>query len=472
MRSKILFGLGIAMFLLLIFGATLISQYAGEDDAATAPVTPTDGPVILGSPLLFSTTEATYKPDDESLNKRYFQAFHEVRNQDVRVPFWFKNPYPVPVLVTVRGRSCTSCTQAYLGTIPPQAMRQYLLMNALAGLPASPMFGFSPIGILQQAVLTSEAMERQLLDFDKPNDGILVPAATDENTPTYGVFEMVIKVSGVGPKSVSALMAMQVGSKAPVPQEFRVSLVGMPPFDIEPKKIDLGDMTEGSPPRLLDLYCFSSTRGLDEFPPPTLSVNLRDAFVVVGTPVPLTPAEQQRVVSERMAGNVIVRVVSGYRVPITVHRQNPNPSSPGEQSRPVIGLFERQIGVGGIGTTVHTLTLSGSVVGIVGLAEGTVIDLKEFRRSGAEKIVQLVSDRADLVLSLNKDETTPKYLQSGELGEPRSENGRRYWALKVIVPKNSELSDLPPGSCIVLNGRIGNETIKVRLPVKGRALAR
>jgi len=473
MRSQIMFGLGIAMFLLLIFGATLISQYAGDDDVAATTVNPTDGPVIVGSPLLFSTMEAVYKPDDESLTKRYFQAFYEVRNQDIRIPFWFKNPYTVPVTVTVRGRSCTTCTQAYLGTIPPQEMQKYLQMNALAGFPASPMLGFSPIGMLQQAVLTNDKMERKLLDFDKPNEGIVVPAALDEKTPIYGVFEMVIKVSGLGPKNVSAVMAMQVGNKPPVPLEFRVSLAGMPPFDIEPKRIDLGEMGEGAAPRNFDLYCFSATRGLEEFPPPTLSLNLKDAFVVVGTPVPLTPAEQSRLFYERLAANVIVRVISGYRVPITVYRRNPNPTSPGSPSQPDIGPFERQIGVGGIGTTVHTLTLSGTVTGIVALREGTVIDLGEFTsRSGTEKIVQLVSDRADLVLSLNKDDSMPKYLQSATLGEPWTENGRRYWALKVIVPKDAESTDLPSGSSIVLRGQIGAETIKVRIPVKGRAFAR
>lgn len=473
MRSQILFGLGIVMLLALIFGATLISQYAGNDEVVTNATNPSDGPVILGSPLLFSTTEAAYRPDDESISKRYFQAFHEVGNQEVHVPFWFKNPYPVPVAVTVRGRSCTSCTQAYLGTIPPAEMQKYVMMNALAGLPASPLSGFSPIGLMQQALLVNVSMERQPLDFEKPDNGIIVPAAVNDKTPTWGVFEMVVKISGVGPKNVSALMAMQVGKKAPVPQDFRVALVGVPPFDIEPKKIELGEMVEGTPPRNFDLFCFSSTRELSDFPVPSLSVNLKDAFVVVGTPVPLTAPERLRIVNERLAANSVVRVVSGYRIPIIVHRRNPNPPTADSPSQPDIGPFERQIGVGGIGTTAHSLTLSGTVVGIVGLAEGNVIDLKDFSsRSGTEKIVQLVSDRMDLDLQLGKDESLPKYFQSAELGAPRTESGRRYWSLKVIVPKDAESSDLPPGSSILLRGRVGEETIRIRIPVKGRAFAR
>jgi len=271
MRSQLIFFLALAMFIALIFGVTVISQYAGDDTTLTPPTDAAAGPVILGSPLLFSTTEGIYRPDDESITKRYFNAYHEVSSQEVRIPFWFKNPYPVPVAVSVRGRSCTSCTAANLGVISADAMKRYILMNAMSSLPASPLLGVHPLGVMQLAMLLETDIERKMLDFEKPDQFLLVPAAADERNPTYGVFEMMIRVSGLGPKSVSALLTMQTEGRAAVPQEFRVSLAGMPPFDVEPRKIELGELRDGASSRTFDIFVFSATR--DSANSPSLVIN-------------------------------------------------------------------------------------------------------------------------------------------------------------------------------------------------------
>jgi len=51
-------------------------------------------------------------------------------------------------------------------------------------------------------------------------------------------------------------------------------------------------------------------------------------------------------------------------------------------------------------------------------------------------------------------------------------NGRRYWTLKTTVPKDAQTSDLPAEATLSLEGQLNGETIKIRIPVKGRAFAR
>ena len=116
--------------------------------------------------------------------------------------------------------------------------------------------------------------------------------------------------------------------------------------------------------------------------------------------------------------------------------------------------------------------MTANVTGVVGLLEGGVIDLKDFNgRAGVERTATVVSDRADLELELVPEECVPRFVKLA-LAAPRVENGRKFWALKLAVPPDACQEDLPADSAVVLRGKTGGETVKVKLPVKGRGFVR
>ena len=264
---------------------------------------------------------------------------------------------------------------------------------------------------------------------------------------------------------------MTLGTAPTVQQVFKVAVVGAAVLDVLPRKLDFGDLPEGSAPREAELLCWSSTREQAELPPPTASVNAKDPFLRLGTPVPLTDGEKARLAADKSAGSA--RVKGGYRVPVTLLRRLPAGEAPaGIPAQPDIGPYERQIGVAGGGAAVLAVPVTATMTGVVGLLEGGVIDLKDFpSRAGVERTASLVSDKPDLALELVPGESGPGYLKL-TLSEPRTENGRRLWTLKVVVPPDACESDLPPGSAVALRGTTGGESVRIKLPVKGRGFVR
>lgn len=469
MRSNLFAALGVGMLMLVVFGVTLISQYAGGP--GPDEVRPQDDPAIPGVPLLFAKNEMAYEPGSEDLDKKYFQGYFEVTDQLVKVNFWFKNPHKQPVTFTVRGRSCSACTSANVAVVSPEAMKQFESQTARArfGLGVTPVPDLvTPMAHL--ALLNSLAW--QPLDFERPEAGVAIPAAIDDDTPTWGVFQMLLKVTGVGPKSLEAAVGMTIGTSPTVRQVFRVATVGAPALDVVPKKLDLGEFPEGAAARNYDLYCISATREQADLSPPAANVNVKDPFIRLGAPVPLTPAERDRLSAEKVGG-AVQRVRGGYRIPVTVLRRVPaGEAAAGAPTQPDIGPYDRQIGVASTGASVVAVAVTANVTGVVGLLEGGVIDLKDFNgRAGVERTATVVSDRADLELELVPEECVPRFVKLA-LAAPRVENGRKFWALKLAVPPDACQEDLPADSAVVLRGKTGGETVKVKLPVKGRGFVR
>ena len=167
------------------------------------------------------------------------------------------------------------------------------------------------------------------------------------------------------------------------------------------------------------------------------------------------------------------RVLAGYKVPVTVHRRRPAGAPGAGPAEPDIGPFDRQVGVSGPGNMVASISLSGTVTGVVSLVDGAAIDLKDFNgKYGTERDhIRLVSDRADVTLALDPAGTKPNYLTAA-LSPPRDDTGRRFWTLKVGVPAEACREDLPPDSVIVLTGTSHGEPLRVRLPVKGRGFSK
>ena len=472
MRSNIIRYVGIGLFLAFVFGMTFIFQYAGNtDDDGDKFIDDTQA--IVGPPLRFSIDKMYYNPTSEELPQKYFQSFYEVSEQLALVSFWFQNPHPLPVTLTVRGRSCTSCTSAKVAIIPNAAISAFKNQVAMARFPV----GSFPVPDLvtplaELALLNS--LDWKGLDFDRPEEGVVIPAASDPNTPTWGIFQMLIKVTGIGPKQLGAEVGMSVGTMPLVRQPFMVVVNGVPPFDVTPRTIPIGDFPEGATARSYELIYWSSTREQAELGVPIVNVDMKDPFVVIGTPVPITLEERTRYVAVLISEGKSPRCTAGYKIPVTVHRRRTETNLPtGSPIEPDIGPFERQIGITCQGTTtVQTVTVTANVSGLVALSDGMTVDLKDFNgRFGTEKTVNLVSDRPDLQLELVKGQSKPSYLEI-TLSEPRSESGRRYWSLKVGVPKEACLQELPSDSYIIFSGKSGKETYRVRIPVKGRGFAR
>ena len=468
MRSNLMAVLGVGMLLVVVFGITFIAQYTGGTEKED--VRPDEVAGIAGVPLLFSKNEMAYDPGSDDLDKKYFDGFVEVTDQLHKVNFWFKNPHPQAVYFTVRGRSCSSCTSANVAVVPPEAMSRFEAQTATArlGVGAVPV----PDLVTPMAhVALLNSLKWLPLDFDMPDIGVSIPAAPDANTPTWGVFQMVVKVTGVGSKRLAAEVGMAVGKMPTVRQVFGVTLVGAAVFDVTPRKLEVGDFPEGSAPRTTDLLCWSATRDQSELPTPSVNVSVKDSFLRVGTPIPLTRAEMAYLTADKSGG--AARVRGGYRIPVTVLRRLPAAEvSPGGPTQLDVGPYERQIGITSLGSTSVAVAVTANVTGVLSLRDGGVIDLKDFNgRSGVERSVVVVSDRADLALEILPEECFPSFVKVS-LGAPTEVAGRKEWSIKLVVPPDACLTDLPPESAVVLRARSGGETVKVKLVMKGRGYAR
>lgn len=456
----------IILVILVVFGATLISQYTPPEKKAGG-----EGAQIVGQPLEFRATEMAYNPNAEDVAARAFDAFHEPGGGPVYVSFWFKNPHTVPVRLRVTGRSCSSCTAASAAIVPNDAIDALTRQAAVGLFPPSAL----PVPDLLTplaAVALDRKLDWQPLDFDNTEQGVQVPAAVDADTPTLGIFRTHVTVNSEGPKSLRADIGMAVGEQPSTNLAFKVTVVGVAPFYIHPKEVKLGDLPEGSPPRAIDVHYWSTTRGPAELPPPHVAAATQDRFLQAGAPVPLSPDEAARL-AVRLAGEgVATRVAAAYRVPVTVHRHLPTSAASGGPTEPDVGAFERRVGFAGPNGSSATLAVTGTVTGAVALDGVGQVALGSFNaRAGTKKAVAVVSDRGDLALDVLPGEHHPGFLRA-ELGEPKAEAGRRYWPLTVVVPAGAGSGPLPADAHVALRATGPNRNQKVRFPVTGQGVTR
>lgn len=469
MNSTWKVGFILLLLFVVVFGFALISQYT---TTSTTDDIPLEEAVINGPPLLFTTETVGYDPASEDPALRFFPGFFEPGEVPVTVSFWFRNPHMQPVRFGVLGRSCASCTSARVGYLPPGAMEEFRSTTAALGFPASSLMIPDLSTVVAVAQLNAKITWHDL-DFAHPDTTIPIPAAPDASTPTWGVFQMVIKVTGKGPKTVSARIGAAVGTSPQASQVFNAIMVGIDPFEVSPKYLPLGEIPEGTAPRNLDLYYWSATRTSDTLPAPKLTQSKSDPFLTTGEPVPLTMDEMNSLAATLTAeGKAPMRVMGGYKVPVTVTRKLASPK-PGTPSEPDIGPFERQLAFTGPGGTTVAVPVTARITGLVSLGEGaSAVDLGSFTgKFGSEKTVNLFAQKPDLELELLPDEARPRFLKVN-LSEPRQESGRRTWTLKVTVPPETCQEELPNDAVVVFQARSANGTQKVRIPVKGRGFNR
>ena len=468
MRRNIIIGLAVAMLCGVVFMVTLVSQYSGSAGGPGEGESVNSGPVV---PLSFTADKLFYSPTDENINRRHFPGFYEVSSSLVPAPFWFQNPHAEPVTVTVRGRSCTACTSARLAVIPASRVDR-LAEGAFADLALG---ANSPTGLLLalSAVGLMQGLDWQQLDFEAPDKGAIVPAAESPDRPTWGVFQMEIKVNAVGPQDRRVLVGTKLGERPMATQEFAVKLVGAAPFALDQAQVTLGELPEGSGARTVNVNAWSATRDFDRFPPPQTAINSQDGFVQVGEPVPLTLSQRIQLEAGLHFENQATPVRSGYRIPITVYRRRPA-GVPGEgPAEPEIGPFERTVQLAGPNNSTASLKVSGTVTGVVTLQGASLVDLKDFngKLGVSNETFTLISDRPEVTLAIDP-ETSPRYLKV-ELGEPGQFGpNRRRWQLTVSVPPEACYGDLPRDAAIVLIGKSNGEPFRLRLPVKGRGFRR
>jgi hypothetical protein len=257
---------------------------------------------------------------------------------------------------------------------------------------------------------------------------------------------------------------------------FHMALVGVNPFEVVPRSLPFGDLPQGAGPATRDFIYWSATRGPSTDPPlskPTLTVGGQDPFLRVGEPVEMAPVEVERLALQLTieGKGAPIRVRGAYRVPVTLYRHLPGKPAPGAPAEPDIGPYERQIGVTTAGTLYTVpIPVTANVLGLVGLVDAQVADLKQFNsHGGVERPFTLASDRADLVLRPLTDEFKPGVLKVS-LSDPQPAGGtRRVWTLKVGVGPGAWSGSLPADSVVVLEAKTADGVRKVRIPVKGVA---
>jgi len=457
--------------IVLVFGVVFTLTVVKKLDTTPSPSSDSKTPATV-MPLRFTYTEVRYDPAADEPLLRHFPGYFEISDQENTASFWFRNTNSTATEVQVLGRSCTSCTAARLAVVPPTGVPELVRLAAVGVFPASPY----PVPDLLTAIAfarLNQTLTWHEFNFDALGDTAVVPPAESPTQPTWGVFQMGVKVTGLGPKSLTASVGMKTGAMTvPARIPLTVSLHGINPFEISPSEVNIGAFPEGASPRTIDLYYWSATRTTDSaagtrplLPPPTLQIPDDDPFLSVSTPVVLTAAErlQLALLLQANAGTA-VPVHGAYRIAVTLSRSVENGTEPD------IGPFERHLAISGPGANgSRRLTIKGQTVGVVALANGDVLKLGKNGEwnvlYGNTTDAELVSDRENLQLELVPEEITPSFLKV-TLGAPEVRSGRTYWNLRIVVPPNAGFGSLPRDAAVVLR-TVSPKPQKIRIPVQG-----
>jgi hypothetical protein len=192
------------------------------------------------------------------------------------------------------------------------------------------------------------------------------------------------------------------------------------------------------------LLCWSLTR-------PSFHIKVEPVYrggkaesdpIEIGQPIPLSDADLRRIEkgSERLH---MVRILSGYRVPVTV-RGRAKDGTPIEW-----GHFRRYVNLTSDDPGIEPVQvkLMGEVHGEVTIGsgkEGGSINLGPFLRSrGARGEIVLQTDATNIDLELDKSHI-PEYMQVQFPDKPEvSPGGHRLWVLEVRVPPHKARGEFP-----------------------------
>ena len=456
--------LPIGLVVAVVFVGTLISQYTPSQ-----PKEKEAGPAVK-VPLYFETEQIVYEPYSKSRPSRFAQTFYKKSTEPVTQTFWFRNTNPVPIRMKVSGRSCSQCTTTRVASVAHADWQEFVNTSAI-GLISG---GFGQTDLMSP--LAFAQLDRKLqwkeLKFDEPDAYVEIPAAANDKSPTMGLFQMVVIPNHDGFKAIEVTLKAGVDAEYAQTRILRYGVIVVPPCFVSPSVVDVGSRSDNAEPFVTELYYWSPTETMEELPPPAISVENNDPFIVVGQPQPLDQDGRRELVQEMKEQQTTSRVKSGYRIPVTVYRSRPANAPANAPHEPDLGRFTRRISFAGPNQTTVTTTIVGANVGLIELVRADSVDLGSYAAAyGTESSVQIVSDRKDLELSLLQKENVPSALIS-ELTEPKVESGRRYWTLTVRVRPNEYVGELPASSRVVLQAKTQAGTQRISIEVKGRGTTR
>lgn len=459
--------LTLAAVVATVFGVTVIAQYTLKPDKPTD--TGKTGDETIEEIVRYDMRQMRFDPASRYLAHRQFPGYFE-ENESVSSYFWVNNPNPFPVQVSGGRRSCTSCTDVSIAVFDQSSD-----LDAMIGVGAAILGGAAYAApdqfnaeAWQRAALAIAPARWQAIDFTKPEAKLNIPAA-GETGPTWVAVRVRVNIKP-GPHiqienksgGISADLTFHAeAAKNPIQTQFVVEYIGVKPFDITPKDLKLGDMTEGVAQSTHDVMYYSSTQA--NLPPPVLAADQKDPFLKFGEPKLLGEGELKQFIAEQGGARAGVKILAAYRVTVMLSRTS-------DAKELDIGPLDKSFTVtasSGTGANhsvqAHVKTTVGGVVALEG---GTgVIDLGDFNaRSGTSKEATLVSEKAGFELEALTEKHHPGFLQVA-LGEPRIEGPKRFWTITVKIDANQGLGNLPLGSAAVF--RVKSTGQIIRIPVKG-----
>ena len=422
-NMKIVLALG--AFALAVFGVTVISSYTGTGTTPPETVTggePDAGGADAAEPVRYTTTAIYYDPKSDKPAFRDFPGFYEVNDQEHPVIYWVHNPNPVPVEVSAITRSCSACTNVRIAIFPAVAKQSGIEVALSAAIGVAGAEGAAPADRAKR-LREFPADRWKLLDFDHPEVTHTIPPAADDGTPTWVAVQLNFKVRAKGPKKISATLGFKTpAQKVPLSTDFAVGFIGMPRYAVSPASLDFREIAEGTPSKSDEIFYWSSIVAEKDLPPPGVSSG--DPFLSYSKPEPMTESERAALAVKMTGTEGPMRVRSGYRMTVTLHRKNPDPKA-GWAPELDIGPLEKAFTVfpasgGGSDADTPRITLKATVTGLVTLSGTGTIDLGSFAsREGTSKPFELVSRNLELELEVAPELTEPKILRA-ELEAPKN----------------------------------------------------
>ena len=393
---------------LMVFGITFaVSSLPGRKSSG-----PKSAPVAK---LTFADLETRFPAGEPGSPSQPPPAEYELGKDKVGThDFWFKNENPQDLPVGVFSKTC-QCTSVDLWVAPkdwtdvPEPARRDEAAKKL-----------------ESAVKPTPLKENE--------GGAVVPAGA------VGLVRLTWTGDRLGEKSLSATLWM--GEKGPGPtQTFEISTAFVGPVRA-PKEYDLPPLALEELPRTVHVHCWSSTR--TEFP---LEVRLLHSRwkdesnpFEVGKPEPLTEDELAQL-RKNLQG---VKVLSGYKVPITLGRRSRDDKTPMD-----LGPFWLHLELGTPGAEPVRRTIKGLIRGDLAPvdADAVRVDFGPFvcTKKDLYRLIQLQSGTDVTELELDK-ERTPNYLSVDETSLKASDKvgGRRIWNVQVNwVPDAGPIGKFP-----------------------------
>ncbi len=406
----------------VVFFVTFSINYIGQTTATEEETSKTEAgdmptlnfpfrqyPLEIGNGLVYGAVEA---------------EFRKPGYQD----FWFANESDERIRVGLEKKSC-KCQKVEIfimhdGYTPPPA-RPVPPQSAALVIGSLGLDGY--MGLLNELMmnrnLANEAESRFELDPNVPGSEGSVPPHR------MGWVRMHWSGEKSGPLNLTAKLWMQhPDSGLTVDLERRANF--LVPVLVIPDDRLVGTLRPDDLPRTLSFVVWSSTRPsfkitkVDVVRPAGLPPSA-DAFVV-GKPEFLSPAGCAA--AEQETRKFGARVLSGYRIPVTLLRTAPDGKTPFD-----LGNFRRTV-------EVHTdasekplpVAFKGTVKGdvqVYGTDESGAINFGSFRRgSEPERAVTIRSEVPGVELDLDKTRV-PEYLRATLTEEPTLGGGGKAWKL-------------------------------------------